>query len=159
MSCSCINPIPVQYVRSRRGTHLVLYKYNTYTPNEKVRDGRLSRDWKCSMYHKAKCRARLVTRQTLSGDVIHITSDKHTHKPMYTSAEVESMQKQNLMQQQHGLKDLKATQTMEQCRPIRTFQYLNQLQQLQLRPLYPQPMPTVSLLETQFPKMLPRQLS
>lgn len=35
------------------------------------------------MYHKAKCRARLVTRITLHGDLIHVTSCQHTHPVMY----------------------------------------------------------------------------
>ncbi|XP_041447585.1 uncharacterized protein LOC111077844 isoform X2 [Drosophila obscura] len=35
------------------------------------------------MYHKAKCRARLVTRLTRSGDLIHVTSRFHTHPTMY----------------------------------------------------------------------------
>lgn len=35
------------------------------------------------MYHKAKCRARLVTRITLQGDLIHVTSYQHTHPVMY----------------------------------------------------------------------------
>ncbi|TDG44617.1 hypothetical protein AWZ03_008938 [Drosophila navojoa] len=72
-----------QYVRSSRGTDLVFFEGNTYTPNEKLREGQKSRDWKCSMYHKAKCRARLNTRITDLGDLIHMTSQKHTHTPMY----------------------------------------------------------------------------
>ncbi|KRF78290.1 uncharacterized protein Dvir_GJ26406, partial [Drosophila virilis] len=72
-----------QYVRSNRGTDLVYYEGNTYTPNEKLRAGQKSRDWKCSMYHKAKCRARLVTRITSQGDLIHVTSYRHTHPVMF----------------------------------------------------------------------------
>ncbi|XP_023175665.1 uncharacterized protein LOC111602678 [Drosophila hydei] len=72
-----------QYVRSSRGTDLVFYEGNTYTPNEKLREGQKSRDWKCSMYHKAKCRARLNTRMTNQGDLIHMTSQKHSHPAMY----------------------------------------------------------------------------
>ncbi|XP_016992107.2 uncharacterized protein LOC108053889 [Drosophila rhopaloa] len=37
------------------------------------------------MYHKAKCRARLVTRITSFGDLIHVTSNLHTHPTMYTT--------------------------------------------------------------------------
>lgn len=74
-----------QYVRSNRGTDLVYHEGNTYTPNEKLRLGQKSRDWKCSMYHKAKCRARLVTRLTPGGDIIHVTSNQHTHPTMYTT--------------------------------------------------------------------------
>ncbi|XP_044779157.1 uncharacterized protein LOC123327267 [Drosophila simulans] len=74
-----------QYVRSNRGTDLVYHEGNTYTPNEKLREGQKSRDWKCSMYHKAKCRARLVTRITGGGDIIHVTSNLHTHPTMYTT--------------------------------------------------------------------------
>nr|XP_043067816.1 uncharacterized protein LOC122321561 isoform X2 [Drosophila bipectinata] len=74
-----------QYVRSNRGTDLVYYEGNTYTPNEKLREGQKSRDWKCSMYHKAKCRARLVTRYSPNGDIIHVTCNVHTHLTMYMS--------------------------------------------------------------------------
>ncbi|KPU80841.1 uncharacterized protein Dana_GF28096, partial [Drosophila ananassae] len=74
-----------QYVRSNRGTDLVYYEGNTYTPNEKLREGQKSRDWKCSMYHKAKCRARLVTRYSPYGDIIHVTCNVHTHLNMYMS--------------------------------------------------------------------------
>lgn len=70
-------------MRSNRGTDLVYYEGNTYTPNEKLREGQKSRDWKCSMYHKAKCRARLVTRITPQGDLIHVTCSQHTHPVMY----------------------------------------------------------------------------
>ncbi|XP_017119659.1 uncharacterized protein LOC108141039 isoform X1 [Drosophila elegans] len=42
------------------------------------------------MYHKAKCRARLVTRITSGGDIIHVTSNLHTHPAMYTSQKMES---------------------------------------------------------------------
>ncbi|XP_034115746.1 uncharacterized protein LOC117575588 [Drosophila albomicans] len=80
-----------QYVRSNRGTDLVYYEGNTYTPNEKLREGQKSRDWKCSMYHKAKCRARLVTRITSQGDLIHVTSCRHTHQSMYMLQQQDSM--------------------------------------------------------------------
>ncbi|XP_017023374.1 uncharacterized protein [Drosophila kikkawai] len=76
-----------QYVRSNRGTDLVYHEGNTYTPNEKLRQGQKSRDWKCSMYHKAKCRARLVTKLTHGGDIIHVTSNLHTHPTMYTTTQ------------------------------------------------------------------------
>ncbi|XP_017846824.1 uncharacterized protein LOC108602960 [Drosophila busckii] len=36
------------------------------------------------MYHKAKCRARLVTRLSSQGDQIHETNSRHTHPNMYT---------------------------------------------------------------------------
>ncbi|XP_017056956.2 uncharacterized protein LOC108098513, partial [Drosophila ficusphila] len=79
-----------QYVRSNRGTDLVYHEGNTYTPNEKLREGQKSRDWKCSMYHKAKCRARLVTRITSCGDIIHVTSNMHTHPTMYTAQKADT---------------------------------------------------------------------
>ncbi|KAL9893483.1 uncharacterized protein ACN427_007581, partial [Glossina fuscipes fuscipes] len=72
-----------QYITSRRGTQLVFFKHNTYTPNSKLKPYTRSRDWKCSMYHKAKCKARLVTKFTTIGDIIHETSTFHTHQPMY----------------------------------------------------------------------------
>lgn len=85
-----------QYVRSNRGTDLVYYEGNTYTPNEKLREGQKSRDWKCSMYHKAKCRARLVTRITSHGDLIHVTSYRHTHQSMYMLQKHENVDEEKL---------------------------------------------------------------
>ncbi|XP_017475200.1 PREDICTED: uncharacterized protein LOC108365624 [Rhagoletis zephyria] len=147
---------PVQYVRSRRGTHLVLHEYNTYTPNEKVRDGRHSRDWKCSMYHKAKCRARLVTRHTSKGDVIHITSDNHTHKPMYTAEDLK------LMQSLQTPMNEETEPLMERHRPAQSLQclhplHLQQFQQLQLQTLYPQSA-AEPIFQPQFNKFFPRPL-
>lgn len=72
----------VEYTTSRRGTQLVVHKENTYTPNEKFRLGQKSRDWKCSMYYKAKCPARLVTMASDMGETIRVTCDIHTHPPM-----------------------------------------------------------------------------
>ncbi|XP_034485548.1 uncharacterized protein LOC117790267 [Drosophila innubila] len=43
------------------------------------------------MYHKAKCRARLVTRITSQGDLIHVTSYRHTHQSMYLLQKLESV--------------------------------------------------------------------
>uniref|UniRef100_A0A034W8K6 FLYWCH-type domain-containing protein n=1 Tax=Bactrocera dorsalis TaxID=27457 RepID=A0A034W8K6_BACDO len=116
------------------------------------------------MYHKAKCRARLVTKHTFTGDVIHVTSAKHTHKPMYTAAELELMQKQNLLTHQpkreHEITD--NAQQLEPTRPIGSFQCLPQLQHIQqfqpmqLGALYLPPITNVSLLPPQFDKMLPR---
>lgn len=77
------NSIPARYIISSRGTQLVFYKYNSYTPNSKLKPDTRSRDWKCSMYHKAKCRARIVTKVTPAGDIIHVTSSVHTHEPMF----------------------------------------------------------------------------
>lgn len=142
----------------------MLHEYNTYTPNEKVRDGRLSRDWKCSMYHKAKCRARLVTKHTFTGDVIHVTSAIHTHKPMYTAAELEMIQKQNLLTHlpKRELENTDDTQQLEQTRTINSLhclpqlQHIQQFQSMQLRALYLSPISNVSLLPPQFDKMLPR---
>nr|XP_017003666.1 uncharacterized protein LOC108061792 [Drosophila takahashii] len=42
------------------------------------------------MYHKAKCRARLVTRITRGGDIIHVTSNRHTHPTMYTTQKMDT---------------------------------------------------------------------
>ncbi|XP_073819467.1 pre-mod(mdg4)-AD, partial [Musca autumnalis] len=74
---------PARYIISRRGTQLVLFRHNTYTPNSKIKPESLKRDWKCSMYHKAKCKARLVTKFTSAGDIIHVTCAMHSHPDMY----------------------------------------------------------------------------
>uniref|UniRef100_A0A0A1WN25 DNA mismatch repair protein MutS n=1 Tax=Zeugodacus cucurbitae TaxID=28588 RepID=A0A0A1WN25_ZEUCU len=116
------------------------------------------------MYHKAKCRARLVTKHTVTGDVIHVTSAIHTHKPMYTTAELEIMQKQDLLthQPKQECETTDVAKQLEPSRPINTLQCLSQLQHiqqfqpLQLRSLFLPPITNVSLLPTQLDKMLPR---
>ena len=38
------------------------------------------------MYHKAKCKGRVVTRMTPYGEIVHETSATHTHPPMFADA-------------------------------------------------------------------------
>ncbi|XP_067618570.1 uncharacterized protein pre-mod(mdg4)-AD [Eurosta solidaginis] len=104
------------------------------------------------MYHKAKCRARLATRYRPTGDVIHVSSAEHTHKPMYTDAELEIMKKQNLLHQH-------PQQLHQQIKKLRTGEHTVQhpmqtlhLQQLQLRPFLAELMPTLYALPTQYTK-------
>lgn len=73
----------VHYVSSKRGTQLVMYDGNTYTPNEKSYPGQYSRNWKCSMYYKCKCKARVITRETNNIEVIRMAVAEHTHPQMY----------------------------------------------------------------------------
>lgn len=67
------------YVPSKRGTNLILYDGNTYTPNDKIQPGHLSRSWKCSQYYRQKCKARIVTKN----DTIRVAVAMHTHEPMF----------------------------------------------------------------------------
>lgn len=69
-------------MKSARGTVLVLFKNNTYTPNEKRRFDKARRDWKCSMYYKAHCKARVVTTIRGTKEFIKQTFFDHTHEPM-----------------------------------------------------------------------------
>ncbi|XP_012159349.1 uncharacterized protein LOC101456836 [Ceratitis capitata] len=99
------------------------------------------------MYHKAKCRARLVTRHTNSGDVIHVRSAQHNHKPMYTAEGLEIAQNQNsLTHWPLGCsKAATDTQQLELSHDINSFRCLPQLRHLQQQyqqlklPLFPQP--------------------
>lgn len=72
---------------SKRGTHLVLFDGNTYTPNERAYPGQYSRNWKCSLYYKCKCRARIITREFLKQgnrkEVIKVAVADHTHPQVY----------------------------------------------------------------------------
>lgn len=74
---------PVDYVASKRGTHLVLYDGNTYTPNEKPFPGQSTRNWKCSMYYKSKCRARVITKEVNNTEVLRVAVSEHTHSSMF----------------------------------------------------------------------------
>ncbi|XP_059611368.1 modifier of mdg4-like isoform X25 [Phlebotomus argentipes] len=67
------------YVPSKRGTNLILYDGNTYTPNDKLQPGHLSRSWKCSQYYRQKCKARIVTKN----NKIRVAVPIHTHDPMF----------------------------------------------------------------------------
>ncbi|XP_037029115.1 modifier of mdg4 isoform X22 [Bradysia coprophila] len=71
------------YVTSKRGTQLVFYDGNTYTPNEKSYPGQGSRNWKCSQYYKSKCKARVITREINNRDVIRSAIIEHTHPKIY----------------------------------------------------------------------------
>lgn len=71
------------YVTSKRGTQLVFYDGNTYTPNEKSYPGQGSRNWKCSQYYKSKCKARVITREINNRDVIRSAITEHTHPKIY----------------------------------------------------------------------------
>lgn len=71
------------YVTSKRGTQLVFYDGNTYTPNEKSYPGQGSRNWKCSQYYKSKCKARVITREINNRDVIRCAITEHTHPKVY----------------------------------------------------------------------------
>lgn len=73
----------VQYILSKRGTTHVLFEGNTYTPNEKDFDGQGSRTWKCSMYYKLKCRARISTRRNGLKEYIKPSMHKHNHEKLF----------------------------------------------------------------------------
>lgn len=73
----------VQYILSKRGTAQVLFEGNTYTPNEKTVDGQGCRTWKCSMYHKLKCRARITTRRIDEKEFLKPSLATHNHDKMY----------------------------------------------------------------------------
>lgn len=72
----------VQYVSSKRGTQLVLFNGNTYTPNEKPGTSGV-RNWKCSMYYKMKCKARVITRRLNGKEYLRPAYEFHTHYKQY----------------------------------------------------------------------------
>lgn len=73
----------VRYVTSKRGTKLVLFAGNTFTPNERPHPGQVSRNWKCSMYYKTKCRARVITRHQNGHEYIRPAFPVHTHPTQF----------------------------------------------------------------------------
>lgn len=70
-----------RFVYSKRGTKLVYYQGNTFTPNDKKTEGR--RDWKCSMYYKKNCRARLRTITNKNNETTVTLVPEHTHPRVY----------------------------------------------------------------------------
>lgn len=73
----------VHYITSKRGTDHVLFEGNTFTPNEKTVDGQGCRSWKCSMYYKLKCKARITTRHVGGRDYLKPSLHAHNHLAMY----------------------------------------------------------------------------
>lgn len=73
----------VNYIQSKRGCYHVLHDGNTYTPNEKSADGQGVRSWKCSMYYRQKCKARVTTRRIGETEFLRPSPHIHNHDPMY----------------------------------------------------------------------------
>lgn len=74
-----------RFVFSKRGTKLVYFHGNTFTPNDKKTEGK--RDWKCSMYYKKNCRARLRTLTDKNNEnktTVTLISE-HSHPRVYDS--------------------------------------------------------------------------
>lgn len=78
----------VQYIQSKRGTDHVLFEGNTYTPNEKMSDSQGARTWKCSMYYRLKCRARLTTRRVGDKEYLKPSAHVHNHDKLYPTENV-----------------------------------------------------------------------
>lgn len=73
----------VIYVLSKRGTKHLLYDGNTYTPNERPFPGQRSRTWKCTLYYRLKCRARIVTSETYGLPNLRVVVAEHTHEKLF----------------------------------------------------------------------------
>lgn len=56
---------------------------NTFTPNDKKTEGR--RDWKCTMYYKQRCKARLRTLTTANNETQVNLFSEHSHPVVYNS--------------------------------------------------------------------------
>jgi hypothetical protein len=73
-----------RFVLSKRGTKLVYLDGNTFTPNDKKTEGK--RDWKCSMYYKKNCKARVTTfTSTDEGKTTARLVSDHSHEKIYDS--------------------------------------------------------------------------
>ena len=68
------------YVLSKRGTKLILYDGNTYTPNDKEGLSKKSRNYKCSQYYRFKCKARLATCENSD---LRVICALHSHSKIY----------------------------------------------------------------------------
>ncbi|XP_070506020.1 modifier of mdg4-like isoform X34 [Chironomus tepperi] len=74
-----------RFVQSKRGAIQVYYDGNTYTPNDKKLNGK--RAYKCSMYYKKNCKARLITKLDFNNQTTLKVSSEHTHPKMYQTDE------------------------------------------------------------------------
>lgn len=57
---------------------MIAYGGNTYVPNEKVEKPNRRRNWKCSLYYKEKCTARVTTKD----GQLQVPRSIHTHPPL-----------------------------------------------------------------------------
>nr|XP_029723248.1 FLYWCH-type zinc finger-containing protein 1-like [Aedes albopictus] len=73
----------VIYVLSKRGTKHLFHDGNTYTPNERPYPGQRSRTWKCSLYYRLKCRARIVTSEAGGLPKLRVVVAEHTHSKVF----------------------------------------------------------------------------
>jgi FLYWCH zinc finger domain len=80
----------VRYIQSKRGTRLLYYQGNTYTPNSKVFEGQKTRSWKCGLYYKAKCRARVVTSDQPNRPSFRVAVAQHSHAPLFAKIKKDS---------------------------------------------------------------------
>lgn len=67
------------YLCNKRNKLKVFYGGNVYVANEKVQVRNRRRNWKCSMYYKEKCKARVTITPSGQLDVPVVT---HTHPPL-----------------------------------------------------------------------------
>ncbi|XP_062698321.1 FLYWCH-type zinc finger-containing protein 1-like [Aedes albopictus] len=81
-----INTTPecnIIYVLSKRGTKHLFFDGNTYTPNERPYPGQRSRTWKCTLYYRLKCRARIVTSEANGLPKLRVVVAEHTHEKLF----------------------------------------------------------------------------
>jgi FLYWCH zinc finger domain len=71
-------------VRSKRGTTHIFYDGNTFTPNEKINCGK--RTWKCTLYYKQNCKARLTTFTGSNNQTTVRAISAHSHPKVYNTA-------------------------------------------------------------------------
>lgn len=71
------------YVLSKRGTKHLFFDGNTYTPNERPYPGQRSRTWKCTLYYRLKCRARIVTSEANGLPKLRVVVAEHTHEKLF----------------------------------------------------------------------------
>lgn len=72
-----------RFVLSKRGTRQIFYEGNTFTPNDKKTGGK--RDWKCSLYYKQSCRARLTTFTSENNETTVRLISNHSHPNVYST--------------------------------------------------------------------------
>ncbi|CRK91951.1 CLUMA_CG005563, isoform AG [Clunio marinus] len=73
----------LRYVLSKRGTKHVYFNGNTFTPNDKKTSGK--RLWKCALYYKSSCKARILTESDENSEFLVKCFAEHSHPNMYDS--------------------------------------------------------------------------
>lgn len=93
----------VVFIKSKRGTHLLVFDGNPYTPNEKLDPNEPNRSWKCCLYYKNQCKARLRTYRK-DGYTWFFSKSGHNHIKKYPGLSIKDSNNTDISNSGNNLK-------------------------------------------------------